>query len=358
MARGPDLVELERPALETALHERGHERFRARQLYGWIYKRGVTDLEAMTDLPRELRATLTRDFTLSTPAIARRESSADGTQKFLLRLADDRHIEAVFIPDTPAMTFCISTQVGCAMACAFCLTGKMGLTRNLTAGEIVGQVRVLAGALFLLETPFNIVLMGMGEPLHNYDETMKALRILCDPDGLAMPPRRITLSTVGLLPQLERLGREPIMPNLAISLHAPTDMQRGELVPVNKKYGVQEVIDACKRFPLKKRRRITFEYVLLSGVNDRPEDARRLARLLQGVKAKVNLIPLNAAAGIPFDRPSDAAVDEFARIVADHDVVVSVRKSRGRDIRAACGQLIVDSPRKSAAQQLAVAIGN
>ena len=358
MARGPDLVELERPALETALHERGHERFRARQLYGWIYKRGVTDLEAMTDLPRELRATLTRDFTLSTPAIARRESSADGTQKFLLRLADDRHIEAVFIPDTPAMTFCISTQVGCAMACAFCLTGKMGLTRNLTAGEIVGQVRVLAGALFLLETPFNIVLMGMGEPLHNYDETMKALRILCDPDGLAMPPRRITLSTVGLLPQLERLGREPIMPNLAISLHAPTDMQRGELVPVNRKYGVQEVIDACKRFPLKKRRRITFEYVLLSGVNDRPEDARRLARLLQGVKAKVNLIPLNAAAGIPFDRPSDAAVDEFARIVADHDVVVSVRKSRGRDIRAACGQLIVDSPRKSAAQQLAVAIGN
>jgi 23S rRNA (adenine2503-C2)-methyltransferase len=358
MAHGPDLVELERTALETALHERGHERFRARQLFGWIYKRGVTDLEAMTDLPRDLRGTLARDFILSTPAVVRRESSSDGTEKFLLKLVDERHIESVFIPDTPGMTFCISTQVGCAMACAFCLTGKMGLTRNLTAGEIVGQVRVLADALGLRETPFNIVLMGMGEPLHNYDETMKALRILCDPDGLAIASRRITLSTVGLLPQLERLGREPIMPNLAISLHAPTDVQRGELVPLNRKYGVQEVIDACKRFPLKKRRRITFEYVLLSGVNDRPDDARRLARLLQGVKAKVNLIPLNAAAGIPFDRPSDEAVDQFARIVADHDVVVSVRKSRGRDIRAACGQLIVESPRKSAAQQLAVAIGN
>jgi 23S rRNA (adenine2503-C2)-methyltransferase len=358
MARRPDLLELERPALEAALHARGFERFRARQIYRWMYKLGVTDLGAMTNLPRELRGALARDFTLSTPAIVRRESSTDGTEKFLLKLDDDRHIESVFIPETPGRTFCVSTQVGCAMACAFCLTGKMGLTRNLTAGEIVGQVRLLAGALGLLETPFNIVLMGMGEPLHNYDETMKALRILCDPDGFALPPRRITLSTVGLLPQLERLGREPIMPNLAISLHAPTDVQRGELVPLNRKYGVQEVIDACKRFPLKKRSRITFEYVLLSGVNDRPEDARRLARLLQGVKAKVNLIPLNAAAGIPFERPSDEAVDQFARIVAEHDVTVSVRKSRGRDIRAACGQLIVESPRKSAAQQLAVAIGH
>jgi 23S rRNA (adenine2503-C2)-methyltransferase len=352
--RRPDLAELERPALEAALDARGHQPFHARQVFRWLYRRGVTDVEAMTDLSRELRAALARDFTLSTPVLAQRETSSDGTEKFLLRLADGRHIESVFIPDTPAMTFCISTQVGCAMACAFCLTGKMGLARNLTAAEIVGQVRVLAGALGMRELPFNIVLMGMGEPLHNYDETMKALRILADEHGFDMPARRITLSTVGLLPALERLASEPVMPNLAISLHAPTDFQRGELVPINRKYGVADIIEACKRFPLKKRSRITFEYVLLAGVNDSPQDARRLARLVAGVKSKVNLIPLNAAAGIPFERPSDEAIDRFARIVSEHGVDVSVRKSRGRDIRAACGQLIVEGPKRSAAQQLAV----
>jgi 23S rRNA (adenine2503-C2)-methyltransferase len=252
------------------------------------------------------------------------------------------------------MTFCISTQIGCAMACAFCLTGKMGLLRNLTAGEIAGQVRVLAAALGLRDKPFNIVLMGMGEPLHNYDDTMKALRMLADEHGLALPPRRVTLSTVGLLPALERLAREPLMPNLAISLHAPTDAQRGALVPINKKYGIAEILDACERFPLKRRSRITFEYVLLAGVNDSADDARRLAKLLAGVKSKVNLIPLNAAAGIPFERPSDASIDRFAKILADRGVTVSVRKSRGRDIRAACGQLIVEGPRKSPAQRLAL----
>jgi len=240
------------------------------------------------------------------------------------------------------------------MACAFCLTGKMGLVRNLTAGEIVGQVRVLAHAVDLRDRAFNIVLMGMGEPLHNYDATMKALRMLADEQGFALPPRRVTLSTVGLLPALERLAREPIMPNLAISLHAPTDVLRGDLVPLNKKYGIAEVINACKRFPVRKRSRITFEYVLLAGVNDRPEDARQLARLLAGVKSKVNLIPLNAAPGIPFERPSDAAIDRFAKVLAERGVTVSVRKSRGRDIRAACGQLIVEGQRKSPAQQLAV----
>jgi 23S rRNA (adenine2503-C2)-methyltransferase len=354
-----DLAELELRELEVALAKRGQERFRARQLFSWIYRRGVTDLDAMTDLPRELRATLGAEFTLTTPAIVARERSSDGTEKFLLRLADGRRIESVFIPDTPAMTFCISTQVGCAMACAFCLTGRMGLVRNLTAGEIAGQVRVLAEALGLRDKTFNIVLMGMGEPLHNYDETMKALRILADEHGLALPARRVTLSTVGLLPALEKLAREPVMPNLAISLHAPTDVQRGELVPINRKYGVADIIEACKRFPVRKRSRITFEYVLLSGVNDSAEDARRLAKLLAGVKSKVNLIPLNAAAGIPFERPSEDAVDEFARILADRGVTVSVRKSRGRDIRAACGQLIVEGQKKSPAQQLAtLAFGN
>src|SRR5712691_10528747 len=355
MANRVDLAELERPALEVALAEHGHQRFHARQIFRWIYRRGVSDVEAMTDLSRELRADVARAFVLSTPALERRERSTDGTEKFLLRLADGRHLESVFIPDTPSMTFCISTQVGCAMACAFCLTGKMGLVRNLTAGEIAGQVRVLAGAVDMRDKRFNIVLMGMGEPLHNYDETMKALRILADEHGFAMSPRRITLSTVGLLPALERLAREPIMPNLAISLHAPTDVTRGDLVPINRKYGVSDIIEACKRFPLKRRNRITFEYVMLAGVNDSPADARRLAKLLSGVKSKVNLIPLNAAAGIPFERPSDEAVDRFAKILADHHLWVSVRKSRGRDIRAACGQLIVEGQKRSAAQQLAAA---
>jgi 23S rRNA (adenine2503-C2)-methyltransferase len=353
-SRPLNLSELERPALEAVLARLGHPRFRAQQIFHWIYRRGVTDLDAMTDLPREMRTALAGALTLSTPALVQREQSIDGTEKFLLGLADGRQIESVFIPDTPAMTFCVSTQVGCAMRCAFCLTGKMGLARNLTAGEIVGQVRVLVHALAMHDTPFNIVLMGMGEPLHNYDETMKALRLLADQRGLGVNPRRVTLSTVGLLPALERLAREPIMPNLAISLHAPTDAQRAELVPLNTKYGVHDIIEACKRFPVRKRSRITFEYVLLAGVNDAPQDARRLAKLLAGVKSKVNLIPLNAAPGIPFERPSDEAIDRFAKILADHHLIVSVRKSRGRDIRAACGQLIVEGQRKSPAQQLAV----
>jgi 23S rRNA (adenine2503-C2)-methyltransferase len=351
-----DLANLERAALEDALEARGHKRFHARQIFGWLYRRGVTDIAAMTDLSGDLRATLAQEFDLTTPATVAREESTDGTTKFLLQLADGRQLESVFIPDTPSMTFCISTQVGCAMACAFCLTGKMGLVRNLTAGEIVGQVRVLVGALDMLGKKFNIVLMGMGEPLHNYDETMRALRILNDEHGFAMSPRRVTLSTVGLLPALEKLAREPIMPNLAISLHAPTDALRGELVPLNKKYGVSDIIDACKRFPQTKRSRITFEYVLLAGVNDSAEDARRLAKLLSGVKSKVNLIPLNAAPGIPFERPSDAAIDSFAQILADRGLVVSVRKSRGRDIRAACGQLIVEGQKPSPGQRLAVAL--
>jgi 23S rRNA (adenine2503-C2)-methyltransferase len=350
----PDLAGLERTALEDALAARGHQRFRARQIFHWLYRNGVAQVDAMTDLPRELRAELAEHFRLTTPDVLRREQSVDGTEKFLIRLADGERVESVFIPDTPAMTFCISTQVGCAMACAFCLTGKMGLTRNLTAGEIVGQVRVLADAVGMRNAAFNIVLMGMGEPLHNYDETMKALRILADEHGFAMPARRITLSTVGVLPALERLAREPFMPNLAISLHAPTDVIRGELVPINRKYGVSDIIDACRRFPLKRRARITFEYVLLAGVNDSPADAKQLARLLAGVKSKVNLIPLNAAAGIPFERPSQETIDRFAAVLADHHLVVSVRKSRGRDIRAACGQLIVEGPRKSPGQKLAV----
>jgi 23S rRNA (adenine2503-C2)-methyltransferase len=355
MTARPDLAELELPEVEAALESRGCERFHARQLYRWMYRRGVTDFERMTDLSRTLRAQLQAEFALGTPRVVMDDTSVDGTRKFLLELADHRRIEAVFIPDTPSMTFCISTQVGCAMACDFCLTGKMGLVRNLTAGEIAGQVRVLAAATGLLDHPFNIVLMGMGEPLHNYDNTMKALRMLHSEHGLAVSPRRVTLSTVGIVPGLERLAHEPLMPNLAISLHATTEAQRTRLVPPNRKYSLESIIETCRRFPLKKRSRITFEYVMLEGVNDTPEDARRLVRLLSGIRAKVNLIPLNPAPGIPYERPSDARVDRFAQILADRHLTVSVRKSRGQDIRAACGQLIVEGGiKKSAGQQLAL----
>jgi len=341
--------------LETALEAAGCERFHARQLYRWVYRKGVTDFERMTDLSRSLRERLTTEFVVGTPKVVADDRSVDGTRKFLLELADRRRIEAVFIPDTPSMTFCISAQVGCAMACDFCLTGKMGLVRNLTAGEIAAQVRVLASATQLLDHPFNIVLMGMGEPLHNYDNTMKALRMLHSEHGLAVSPRRVTLSTVGIVPGLERLAHEPLMPNLAVSLHATTEEQRTVLVPPNRKYPLADILDVCRRFPLKKRSRITFEYVLLDGVNDTPEDARRLVRLLTGIKAKVNLIALNPAPGIPYERPSDQRVDRFAQILADRHITVSVRKSRGRDIRAACGQLIVEGGiKKSAGQQLAL----
>ena len=351
-----DLADLERPALEALLEASGVERFRARQIFRWIHRHGVTNIDAMTDLSRQLRTTLADAFTLTTPVLVHREQSVDGTEKFLLRLADGRQIESVFIPDSPGQTFCISTQVGCAMRCAFCLTGKMGLARHLAAGEIVGQVRVLAEEIGLLDARFNIVLMGMGEPLHNYDETMKALRILGDQDGLAVSPRRVTISTVGLVPALERLAQEPYMPNLAVSLHATTEAQRDLLVPLNKKYNIAEVIEACRRFPIKRRSRITFEYVMLAGVNDSREDAKRLVSLLNGIRSKVNLIPLNEAAGIPFSRPTDERVDEFAQILADRHLTVSVRKSRGRDIRAACGQLIVEETEKSAGQKLAAAM--
>jgi 23S rRNA (adenine2503-C2)-methyltransferase len=348
-----DVAEAELSELEEALEALGRPRFHARQIFQWVYKRGVTDFALMSDLARDLRADLAASCTIATPVVERQERSEDGTTKFLLRLADGKHIESVFIPDTPAQTFCISTQVGCAMKCAFCLTGKMGIDRNLTAGEIAGQVRVLARELGMLDARFNIVLMGMGEPLHNYEATMKALRILADEHGFGMSGRRMTLSTVGVLPALERLATEPLMPNLAISLHATTEDQRDLLVPINRKYGLKELLDACRRFPLKRRERITFEYVMLQDVNDTPEDARRLVRLLHGIRGKVNLLPLNEAAGIPFARPSDDRVNRFARILSEHGITVSVRKSRGRDIRAACGQLITESSRKAPGARLA-----
>jgi 23S rRNA (adenine2503-C2)-methyltransferase len=349
-----DISELEPAELEAAL---GAEPYHARQIYRWIYRRHATEFSGMTDLSRTLRAQLAEQFKISTPVVRQTDRSVDGTVKLLLGLTDDQQVESVFIPDTPGPAFCISTQAGCAMRCGFCLTGKMGLNRNLTAGEIAGQVRVLAHTLDLTDRRFNIVLMGMGEPLHNYDQTMKALRILTSSFGLAVPPRRITLSTIGVLPALERLATEPVMPNLAVSLHATTDELRDRLVPINRRYGLVDLIAACRRLPTKRRRRITFEYVLLRGVNDSMADAERLTTLLAGMRTKVNLIPLNEAAGLVYRRPSDAQVDRFARALAERGVTVSVRKSRGRDIRAACGQLTVEASQLSSAQRMADAPG-
>ena len=349
-----DIAELEPAALEAVVSTLGVERFHARQMYRWIHRRGLERFNGMTDLSRPVREQLEAALAITTPAVTAREQSSDGTQKFLLTLADGLTIESVFIPDTPAMTFCVSTQVGCAMRCGFCLTGQMGLMRNLSAGEIAGQVRVLARELELQDRRFNIVLMGMGEPLHNYDATMKALRILAAPTGLALTPRRVTLSTIGILPALERLAREPWLPNLAISLHATTDRLRHQLIPTSRTQRLGDLVAVCRRFPVKHRDRITFEYVLLAGVNDSEADAARLVRLLRGLRAKVNLIPLNEAPGIPFSRPSDRRVDRFARSLASAGVRVSVRKSRGRDIRAACGQLIVEGgPLRSPGQRAA-----
>ena len=353
MSNPPDLAGLELPALEALFRGEGIGTFHARQVYRWIHRRGHRSFDGMTDLSGGLRKRLAASCACLTPEIVGRQASSDGTRKFLLAMADDRRVEAVFIPDTPNMTFCVSSQVGCAMDCGFCLTGRMGFVRNLSAGEIVGQVRVLAAELGLLDAPFNVVLMGMGEPLHNYDAVMQAVRMLVDQHGFAMHPRRITLSTVGLVPAIQRLAREPVMPNLAISLHGTTDAQRSALVPINRKYPLDALIDACRQVPVRRRDRITFEYVLLREVNDSPADARRLVKLLADVRAKVNLIPLNPAPGIPFERPSDERVDRFARILADRGMTVSVRKSRGRDIRAACGQLIVEGERRSPAQRAA-----
>jgi 23S rRNA (adenine2503-C2)-methyltransferase len=352
-----DLAELNLAELTEAVVTNGGQPFNARQVAHWIYRQGVTNFAQMTNLSVTLRQVFAETFTVSTPNIERSERSSDGTVKLLLGLTDGRQIEAVFIPDTPGKTFCISTQVGCAMQCGFCLTGKMGFTRNLSTGEIVGQIRVLIQKFDLIDSTFNVVLMGMGEPLHNYDAVMKALDILTDLNGIAMPSRRITLSTIGLIPALKKLATAPVMPNLAVSLHATTEELRSQLVPMNKKYSLKDLMEVCRRFPVRRREQITFEYVLIAGINDSMADVARLAALLSGMPAKVNVIPLNEAPGVSFRRPPDQQINRFCRSLADRGVTVMVRKSRGRDIRAACGQLIVDGPRPSTAQQVTTQLG-
>ena len=315
--------------------------YRSNQIFKSVYHHWLDTFDTMTVLPKPARAELAKSWNIELPKVHRRFDSADGTRRYLVTLADGEYAETVFIPEEHRNTICISSQVGCALACTFCLTGQLGLTRNLSAGEIVTQVLIAQrdNLDWAHRDSFNIVLMGMGEPLHNYDNVMKAIRILNDPEGLNMSMGRITLSTAGLLPAIERLASEPTIPNLAISLTGAINAKRDVLMPINKKYPIEDLLEAVRRFPLKHRQRVTFEYVLLAGVTDFPEDAHALVKLLSGLRAKVNLIPLNEAEELPYRRPADQAVDRFQRILIDHHISAFVRKNRGNDVSAACGQL-------------------
>jgi 23S rRNA (adenine2503-C2)-methyltransferase len=336
-------------ALAAVVAERGEPSFRAKQIYSWLYHRRVRDVASMANLPKPLRGALAEGFELRWPEVAERTLSFDGTRKYLFRLDDGATIEAVYIPEDERRTICISTQAGCPLKCAFCLTGIAGYKRNLKPWEILGQVATVMEEHPVAAThphrrdedpfPWNIVVMGMGEPLLNYEATVESLRILMDEEGFAVPPRKLTLSTVGILPALEKLAREPVRPNLAISLHAPDPGLRRALMPIEEKYPMGAVVDAALRYPIPRGGLVTFEYVLLGGVNDSPGHARELVRRLAGKPVKVNLIPLNPAPEIPFRAPSPAAVDAFAAVLAAAGVTVSVRRSRGQDILAACGQL-------------------
>ena len=312
--------------------------FRATQIYKAVYQRSFDDFALMTDLPKASRASFSLEWNIKLPAVHRRFDSIDGTRRYLVRLQDDEFAETVYIPEESRDTICISSQIGCALACTFCLTGQLGLTRHLNAGEIVTQALV-AHRENISSRGFNIVLMGMGEPLHNYDNVMKAIRILHDKDGMNMSMSRITLSTAGLLPAIERLAAEPMIPNLAISLTGATNEKRNELMPINRRYPIEQLLDAVRRFPLKHRQRVTFEYVLLGGVTDAPEDALHLVRLLKGIRAKVNLIPFNEAEELSYRRPLDAAIERFQQVLIENNISAFVRKNRGNDISAACGQL-------------------
>jgi 23S rRNA (adenine2503-C2)-methyltransferase len=335
----PNLFGLDLPALEALAAAAGQPAYRAKQLYSWLYRRRARSLADMTDVPKAFRDALGASHDLRWPEVKERAESSDGTIKYLFRLDDGATIEAVHIPESRRRTICISTQAGCPLKCGFCLTGIAGYKRNLKTWEILGQVATVMHEAPPREMAWNIVVMGMGEPLLNYDNTVAALRVLMDPEGFAVPPRKLTLSTVGILPGLEKLMREPVRPNLAISLHAPNPELRRQLMPIEDKYELKDVIEAAQRYPIPRGGLVTYEYVMLKDVNDRPEHARQLVRLLRGQRAKVNLIPLNPAAEIPFARPTEEAVDTFAGILAAANLTVSVRRQRGQDILAACGQL-------------------
>ena len=336
----PNLVGMLPSQLEDLAVELGASRYRGRQLAGWLYRKGVVDLEAMSDLPREFRTALGERVQASLPDLERATPSQDGSQKLVFRLDDGARVSAVVMPDDGRITVCLSTQVGCGYACAFCLTGTMGLTRNLTASEIVGQLLAANALLADGERVTHVVFMGMGEPLANYAALVQSLRVLTDAKlGLGYSPRRITVSTVGLVGGIEKLGREDLKVNLAISLHAASDEVRSRLMPVNRAWGLDPLMTAVRAYPLAPRQHVFFEYVMLDGVNDTSDEAQRLVRLLRGIRAKVNLIPFNDWDGSRFRRPPLARILAFQSILLDAGVTTTVRWSKGEDIGAACGQL-------------------
>ncbi|TAN52916.1 MAG: 23S rRNA (adenine(2503)-C(2))-methyltransferase RlmN [Rhodospirillales bacterium] len=350
-----DLIGLERPELQDLLTRLGEKPLRAKQIWHWLYHQGERDFEAMSSLGKPLRALLADRFRVGRPSVSRDLQSTDGTRKWLLEFDDGNEAETVYIPDMDedGGALCVSTQVGCTLTCRFCHTGTQLLVRNLTASEILGQFLVARDSLGEWPTPTdtarkisNVVVMGMGEPLFNYDNLIAALGILMDGEGLGMSRRRITVSTSGVAPAIPRLGADTGV-NLAISLHAVTDELRDRLMPINKKYPLAELMAACRNYPgLSNARRITFEYLLLKGVNDGLSDARELLRLTRGIPAKFNLIPFNPWPGAPFETPSLDAVKRFSDYLFEQGFSAPIRRPRGQDILAACGQLRSESVRE------------
>jgi 23S rRNA (adenine2503-C2)-methyltransferase len=334
----PNLLDFTLEEMEAFIAFSGKEKYRARQIMKWLHQSGITSFDAMTTLSRDFRETLSAAARIVRPEIVKIQKSQDGTQKALLKLEDGLCIESVLIPGKSHWTICISTQAGCAMGCEFCLTARQGFKRNLTPAEIVGQLVTLKH-----ETPEgaainNIVMMGMGEPLANYANTIKSIQILTCDFGLGMSNRRITVSTCGLAPQIVQLGKD-ICINLAVSLNAPDDETRNQLMPINQKYPLQTLLDACKKYPMPGRRLLTFEYILIDGVNSSRADAEKLARLLKDQRCKLNLIVFNEYPGSPFKSPSLKDVEAFQQILLDRHFTTMLRKSKGSDILAACGQL-------------------
>ena len=337
----PDIKDFSRPQLEAFLVSASEPPYRAAQIFQWLYQKGVSSFEEMSNIRRSLREKLSLEFRISSLPVRRIQHGKDATRKYLLLLEDGEAIETVLIPDKNRKTLCLSTQVGCGLGCRFCATATMGLKRNLKSSEILNQVLSVRADVEQGSRISNVVLMGMGEPLANYSETLKALDVLTQEAGFAFSPRKITLSTVGLVPRIEQLLRDSKV-NLAVSLHATTDELRSRLMPVNRKFPLSELIRCCSRLPLGKRRRITFEYLVLKGLNHSPEDAKRLVGLLRGIPAKVNLIPFNPFYGAPYQRPSDEEVKEFKERLLRYGLQANVRVSRGQEIDGACGQLRVN----------------
>lgn len=326
--------------IAKALAAIGEPRYRARQLFGWIYARREVDFSRMSDLPAPLRLRLAGEFRIDRPRVLETRESSDRTRKYLLDVAGGR-VESVLIPERSRSTFCVSSQIGCALDCGFCLTARIGFQRHLTAGEIVSQVLLLQDDPAATGRPVNVLFMGMGEPLLNYKAVLRAFRLLVDPSGIGIPRRRITLSTAGLVPGIRRLAREPQRPRLAISLNAANDELRSRLMPINRRYPIGELLDAAAAYPLAPRERVSFEYVLLEGVNASAEDARSLRKLLRrrGLRPKVNLIPFNPGGEIPHRAPSAEGVRRFRDAILEAGIPCSIRRNRGREISAACGQL-------------------